>query len=70
LQTGLINEGFGQGDQTELSSAFWETAFLLTDSTSGIDVMITIFCDFRQFSVKKLAIFGEKIGIFLKNQMS
>jgi hypothetical protein len=27
----------------------------------GIDVMITIFCDFRQFSAKK-------IGVFLKNQ--
>jgi hypothetical protein len=29
--------------------------------TPGVDVMITIFCDFRQFSAKKLA-------IFLKNQ--
>jgi hypothetical protein len=28
---------------------------------SGVDVMITIFCDFRQFSAKK-------IGVFLKNQ--
>jgi hypothetical protein len=27
----------------------------------GVDVMITIFCDFRQFSAKK-------IGVFLKNQ--
>jgi hypothetical protein len=27
----------------------------------GVDVMITIFCDFRQFSPKK-------IGVFLKNQ--
>jgi hypothetical protein len=26
-----------------------------------VDVMITIFCDFRQFSAKK-------IGVFLKNQ--
>jgi hypothetical protein len=28
---------------------------------AGVDVMITIFCDFRQFSAKKLA-------FFLKNQ--
>jgi hypothetical protein len=28
---------------------------------TGIAVMITIFCDFRQFSAKK-------IGVFLKNQ--
>jgi hypothetical protein len=27
----------------------------------GVDVMITIFCDFRQLSAKK-------IGVFLKNQ--
>jgi hypothetical protein len=27
----------------------------------GVDVMITIFCDFRQF-------FRKKIGVFLKNQ--
>jgi hypothetical protein len=27
----------------------------------GVDVMIAIFCDFRQFSAKK-------IGVFLKNQ--
>jgi hypothetical protein len=25
----------------------------------GVDVMITIFCDFRQFSVKKLAFFSK-----------
>jgi hypothetical protein len=30
-------------------------------STPGVDVMITIFCDFPQFSAKKLA-------FFLKNQ--
>jgi hypothetical protein len=29
--------------------------------------MITIICDFRQFSAI-FAIFGEKIGFFLKNQ--
>jgi hypothetical protein len=28
---------------------------------TGVDIMITIFCDFRQFSAKKLA-------LFLKNQ--
>jgi hypothetical protein len=26
---------------------------------SGVDVMITIFCDFRQFSAKKLAFFSK-----------
>jgi hypothetical protein len=26
---------------------------------SGTDVMITIFCDFRQFSAKKLAFFSK-----------
>jgi hypothetical protein len=25
----------------------------------GVDVMITIFCDFRQFSAKKLALFSK-----------
>jgi hypothetical protein len=25
----------------------------------GVDVMITIFCDFRQFSVKKMAFFSN-----------
>jgi hypothetical protein len=30
-------------------------------TSSGVDVMITIFGDFRQFS-------GEQIGVFLKNQ--
>jgi hypothetical protein len=30
-------------------------------SAPGVDVMITIFCDFRQFSAKKLA-------FFVKNQ--
>jgi hypothetical protein len=33
----------------------------LVDAVPGADVMITIFCDFRQFSAKK-------IGVFLKNQ--
>jgi hypothetical protein len=59
LQAGLINEGFGQGDQTELSSAFWETAFLLTDSTSGIDEVL-----FLRFST----IFGEKMAFFSKTK--
>jgi hypothetical protein len=31
----------------------------------GVDVMITIFCDFRHFSVKKLAFFS-KIYIMIK----
>jgi hypothetical protein len=28
-----------------------------TTNSSGVDVKITIFCDFRQFSAKKLAFF-------------
>jgi hypothetical protein len=35
--------------------------FRWKSSRAGVDVMITIFCDFR-------TIFGEKIGVFLKNQ--
>jgi hypothetical protein len=31
----------------------------------GIDVMITIFCDFRQFSAKKLAFFS-KTNVMIK----
>jgi hypothetical protein len=31
----------------------------------GIDVMITNFCDFRQFSAKKLAFFS-KIDVMIK----
>jgi hypothetical protein len=29
------------------------------DSTPGVDVMITIFCDFCQISAKKLAFFSK-----------
>jgi hypothetical protein len=39
----------------------------------GVDVMITIFCDFRQFSVKKLAFFPKTnvmITIFSKTSSS
>jgi hypothetical protein len=32
----------------------------------GVDVMITIFCDFRQFSAKKLAFFSQT-NIKIKN---
>jgi hypothetical protein len=32
---------------------------------SGADVMITIFCDFRQFSAKKLAFFS-KTNVMIK----
>jgi hypothetical protein len=31
------------------------TGFML----AGVDVMVTIFCDFRQFSAKKLAFFSK-----------
>jgi hypothetical protein len=39
----------------------------------GVDVMITIFCDFRQFSAKKLAFFSKTnvmIIIFAKTSSS
>jgi hypothetical protein len=36
-----------------------------TISAPGIDVMITIFCDFRQFSAKKLAFFS-KTNVMIK----
>jgi hypothetical protein len=28
-------------------------------TTPGVDVIITIFCEFRQFSAKKLALFSK-----------
>jgi hypothetical protein len=34
-------------------------------NASGADVMITIFCDFRQFSAKKLAFFS-KTNVMIK----
>jgi hypothetical protein len=40
---------------------------------TGVDVMITIFCDFRQFSAKKLAFFSKTnvmIKIFAKTSSS
>jgi hypothetical protein len=35
------------------------------ENPHGIDVMITIFCDFRQFSAKKLAFFS-KTNVMIK----
>jgi hypothetical protein len=35
--------------------------FLIVGLTPGVDVMITILCDFLQFSAKKIC-------VFLKNQ--
>jgi hypothetical protein len=35
------------------------------DTQSGVDVMITIFCDFWQFSAKKLALFS-KTNVMIK----
>jgi hypothetical protein len=62
---------------TEVDNIFWllystvmltfiknKLGYILGDffpNSSGVDVMITIFCDFRPFSTKK-------IGVFLKNQ--
>jgi hypothetical protein len=42
-------------------------------ATPGVDVMITIFCDFSQFSAKKLAFFSKTtvmIKIFAKTSSS
>jgi hypothetical protein len=38
---------------------------VLTVTQPGVDVMITIFCDFRQFSAKKLALFS-KTNVMIK----
>jgi hypothetical protein len=32
----------------------------------GVDVMITIFCDFRQFSAKKIGAFLKKHNVMIK----
>jgi hypothetical protein len=42
-------------------------------NASGVDVMITILCDFRQFSANKLAFFSKTnvmITIFAKTSSS
>jgi hypothetical protein len=40
--------------------------FLITGAPlTGVDVMITIFCDFRQFLAKKLAFFS-KTNVMIK----
>jgi hypothetical protein len=39
----------------------WVILRALSKNVQGVDVMITIFCDFGQFLAKK-------IGVFLKNQ--
>jgi hypothetical protein len=39
--------------------------FLSAAQYPGVDVMITIFCDFRQFSAKKLAFFS-KTNVMIK----
>jgi hypothetical protein len=33
--------------------------FLITRISSGVDVMITVFCDFCQFLAKKLVFFSK-----------
>jgi hypothetical protein len=37
----------------------WATFWAIFTNTSGVDVMITIFCNFCQFSAKKLAFFSK-----------
>jgi hypothetical protein len=36
-----------------------DTKIIVGVNRPGVDVMITIFCDFRQFSAKKLAFFSK-----------
>jgi hypothetical protein len=49
-----------------VSTFFGKMLFLILTSTlPGVDVMITIFCDFRQFSAKKLAFFS-KTNVMMK----
>jgi hypothetical protein len=36
---------------------FWAIFFTNSSGHPGVDVMIKIFCDFSQFSAKKLAFF-------------
>jgi hypothetical protein len=67
-------------DKSKFGHAKLEVAIIRSEKFSfkhykpGVDVMITIFCDFRQFSaifdnfLRFSTIFGEKIGVFLKNQ--
>jgi hypothetical protein len=43
------------------SNAIFFSSFLVP----GVDVMITIFCDFRQFSAKKMAFFS-KTNVMIK----
>jgi hypothetical protein len=44
------------GSFLEFKKMFWPTSF---QQQSGVDGMITIFCDFRQFSAKKWAFFSK-----------
>jgi hypothetical protein len=44
---------------------YGENIFKIKISVPGVDVMITMFCDFRQFSAKKLALFS-KINVTIK----
>jgi hypothetical protein len=48
-----------------LKAKFSDSTYVFKIRRPGVDVMITIFCDFRKFS----AIFGEKMAFFLKNNV-
>jgi hypothetical protein len=64
-QKALFKGLFTQSDRrTDLS--FDNPIFCVAcRTTPGVDVMITIFCDFRQFSAKKLAFFS-KTNVMIK----
>jgi hypothetical protein len=52
-----------------LRRVFGTVKMLPNDLNTGVDVMIPIFCDFYQFSAKKLAFFSKTnvmITIFAK----
>jgi hypothetical protein len=58
---------------TETSKLNFCPCLICLDIIPGVDAMITIFCDFRQFSAKKLAFFSKTnvmIEIFAKTSSS
>jgi hypothetical protein len=51
------------GDQPIFLQGVLSTKYLQDLRQQGVDVMITIFCDFCQFSPKTLAFFSKSNGI-------
>jgi hypothetical protein len=71
-QSFTINTGY-DSDQLKAEFAINKKIYQVSGQRSGVDVMIIIFCDFRQFSAKKLAFFSKTnviIKIFAKTSSS